>query len=192
MNIIDYDQVLERYAAYKESDFKDIRALSKSYCQSEGINGFDQVTQANTAGCQCVLHNNDIVLNVVEYKRIGGLAQMLPPDATDREVVDEVKLGGISLAELIHWASDAQWARVIDGRGRTRARDIFTRISEVVVNKMDYYYIHLIVNDGPLLRGFVTERDACQHIEDALASAAGHTIDVWYAYEKAAMTKLQL
>ena len=107
------DLVLERYAAYKASNFKDIRGLAKSYCQAAGIDNFDQVTQANTTGCQCVLRTNDGVVNFVENVLVGELANMLPPGATDREVVDEIKVGGISLAELIHWASNAQWARVI-------------------------------------------------------------------------------
>jgi hypothetical protein len=110
---MNYDLVLQRYAAYKASNFKDIRGLAKSFCQAADIDNFDQVTQANTNGCQCVLRNNDVVVNVVENVLVGELANMLPPGATDREVVDEVEVGGISLAELINWASNDQWIRVI-------------------------------------------------------------------------------
>ena len=185
MKIIDYDPVLQRYTAYKASTFRDIRSLAKTYCQAASISQFNRVSQANTEGSQCTLGDDDIVLNFVENRVVGDLAQMLPPGATDREVLDEVKLGGVSLAELIHWASDAQWARVIDGRGRLRARHIFARISEAAENAMDCYHIRLINDEGNLLQGFITHHHASQHIEDALAVAAGRTITVWSGYEKA-------
>lgn len=185
MNIINYDQVLERYVAYKASNYKDIRSLAKSYCQAICINQFNRVSQANTENSQCTLGLNDIVLNFVENKVVGCLANMLPPDATDREVVDEVKLGGVSLAELIHWASDEQWARVIDNCGRIRARHIFACISLADKNNMDCYHIRMINDDGNLLQGFITSHHASQHIEEALAKVSGCTITIWYGYEKA-------
>lgn len=182
---IDYDRVLSRYAEYKASNYKNIRSLSREYNNSLQVKNrlFDRVSQANTEGSQCALCEGDVIINYVENKAVGGLAQMLPPDATDREVIDQIYLGGISIAELIHWASNAQWARVLDGCGSKRARSIYAQLNEGAKNKMDYYHIRLIA-DERLLQGFITKNKVSPHIEEYLAQAHGPLI-VYYGYEKA-------
>ena len=155
---IDYVKVLNRFAAYKASDFKDMHSLSRAYINKDA----DRVTQANTPGCQCVLRHGDRVLNFVENIVIGDLAGMLPPGATDREIVDEVFLGGTSLATLIHWASDDQWIRVINWRGRLLAQSIYLAIG----GRQDCYHIRLIdERTGNLLHGFITKNRASVNIE---------------------------
>jgi hypothetical protein len=176
---IDYDRVLLRYAEYKASPYKNLRSLS----QGTKNRLFDRVSQANTEGSQCALCDGDIVINYVENKVVGGLAQMLPVGATDREVLDEVYLGNVSLATLIHCASDAQWARVLDGRGNERARRIFRQLDEHAKNKIDCYHIRLVA-DGQLLQGFITKHKASPHIEAYLAQAQA-PLTVYYGYQKA-------
>ena len=179
---IDYDKVLGRFAAYKASDFKDLLSLSRQYTNK----GADRITQARTPGCQCTLAFRDVVVNFVEKKVVGDLAAMLPAGATDREIVDEIFLGGTSLATLIHRASDEQWSRVINGRGRRLAQRIFQAIGGL----QDSYHIRLIdVHTGCLLQGFITNNRASDNIEDYLCNAPDATLTVWYGYEKATEMK---
>ena len=103
MSIIDYDIVERRWAAYMATNKKNLRSLIAD----------DNITQANTDGCQCQLINGDQVYNFVERRFVdGGLAGMLPPGASWREIVDEVFVGGESLAAIIHRASDNEWSLV--------------------------------------------------------------------------------
>lgn len=175
---MDYNKILSRYAAYKASTFRDMLSLSRAYTNK----GFERISQANTDGCQCVLRSGDQVLNFVENVVVGDLAAMLPPGATDREIVDEIFLGGTSIATLLNWASDDQWSRVIHGQGRARAQRLYTLIGSA----MDCYHIRLIDSNGQLLQGFLTKNRASDHIEDFLENCAD-PLTVWYGYEKAPM-----
>lgn len=179
------DYALLRYAEYKTSPYKNLLSLSKTYNRVMDVKNrlFDRVSQANTEGSQCALCDGDVVLNYVENKVVGGLAQMLPPGATDLEVLIEVSLGNVPLVYLIQWASDAQWARVLDGRGNERARCIFEQLNNAAKNKMDCYHIRLVA-DERLLQGFITKNKASHHIEAYLARAFGPQT-VWFGYEKA-------
>lgn len=179
---IDYNKVLQRFAAYKASDFKDLLGLSNQFTNK----GPARVTQANTNGCQCVLGRHDIIMNFVENKVVGDLTAMLPAGASDREIVDEVFLGGTSLASLIHWASDDQWIRVINGRGRQLAQ----RLYRAFQGSMDSYHVRLIDGrTGNLLQGFITKNRGSAHIEAYLQNAPDTTLTVWYGYEKAGEMK---
>jgi hypothetical protein len=178
---MDYNKILSRYANYKASTFRDLLSLSRAYTNK----GFDRITQANTEGCQCSLRPGDQVLNFVENIEVGGLAAMLPPGATDREIVDEIFLGGTSIATLINWASDEQWSRVINGRGRHLAQRLYGLIGGAIDGAMDCYHIRLINNHGSLLQGFLTKNRASDHIEAFLENCA-EPLTVWYGYEKAA------
>lgn len=100
---MDYDKILARFAAYQASDNKGIHLLVNNA----------RVTQMYTKGCQCRLGPGDIVVNFIENKVVGGLAAMLPPCATNREILDQVFLGDVSLASIIHQASDDEWNTVI-------------------------------------------------------------------------------
>lgn len=182
---MDYDKILSRYATYKQSTFRDLRSLSKTFGQGgAAARQHDRVSQANTEGSQCVLEDGDTVYNFVEKKSVGGLADMLPAGASDREVVDEVMLGGVTLAELINWASDAQWIRVIRGLGRRRAQQIYGAIRNEAAIQTDCYHVRLVDSrSGALVQGLVTNRRASEHIEDLLAEMTDNLI-VWYGYEK--------
>ncbi len=105
MGFIDYNLIERRWAEYTAAQNKNLRSLSPDD---------DRITQANTDGCQCRLTNGDFVYNFVEDCFVaGGLAGMLPPGAGWRTIVDEVFLGGKSLATLISQATDNQWISVI-------------------------------------------------------------------------------
>ncbi len=179
---MDYDKILNRYNAYKASTFRDLLSLSRAYTNK----GFERITQANTEGCQCVLRPGDQVLNFVENVVVGDLSAMLPAGATDREIVDQIFLGGTSIATLINWASDEQWSRVINGQGRARAQQLYTLIDGAIDGAMDCYHIRLIDNHGSLLQGFLTKNRASDHIETFLENCA-EPLTVWYGYEKATM-----
>lgn len=104
MGVIDYNKIERRWAEYMASPNKNLRSLSPED---------DAITQANTDGCQCRLTNGDFVYNFVEdCFVVGGLAGMLPPGADWRTIVDEVFLGGASLAALISSATDNEWSVV--------------------------------------------------------------------------------
>jgi hypothetical protein len=177
---MDYDKILSRYAAYKTSTFRDMLSLSRAYTNK----GFERITQANTDGCQCYLRPGDQVLNFVENVVVGDLSAMLPPGATDRDVVDEIFLGGNSIATLLNWASDEQWSRVINGLGRARAQRLYQLIGSAVDGAMDCYHIRLINGSGQLLQGFLTKNRASDHIEAFLENCV-EPLTVWYGYEKA-------
>ena len=102
--MIDYVKVEQRWAQYVASNKKDFLSLVND----------NHITQANTEGCQCRLVEGGFVYNFVENVFVaGGLAGMLPPGSSWRTIVDEVYLGGETLAALIHRTSDEQWAIVI-------------------------------------------------------------------------------
>jgi hypothetical protein len=105
MGIIDYNKIERRWVEYVAANSKNLRSLSSDD---------DAITQANTDGCQCRLTNGDFVYNFVEDCFVaGGLAGMLPPGADWKAIVDEVFLGGKSLATLIGQATDNEWSQVI-------------------------------------------------------------------------------
>jgi hypothetical protein len=174
---MDYDKILSRYAAYKASTFKDLLSLSRAYTNK----GYERITQANTEGCQCVLRPGDQVLNFVENVEVGDLAAMLPPGATDRDLVDEIFLGGNSIATLLNWASDEQWSRVINGRGRRAAQQLY----QLIGGAMECYHIRLINSSGQLLQGFLTKNRGSDHIEAFLENRNEDGLMVWYGYERA-------
>ena len=173
---MDYDKILQRYAAYKASTFRDLLSLSRAYTNK----GFERITQANTEGCQCVLRSGDKVLNFVENVEVGDLAAMLPAGASDREIVDELFLGYTSIATLLNWASDERWSRVIKGSGRHSAQELY----QLIGSAMDCYHIRLINGSGQLLQGFLTKNRASDHIEAFLANRI-EPVTVWYGYEQA-------
>ncbi len=178
---MDYDKILQRYAAYKASTFRDLLSLSRAYTNK----GFERITQANTEGCQCVLRPGDKVLNFMENVEVGDLAAMLPHGATDREIVDEIFLGGTLIATLLNWASDEQWSRVINGRGRRLAQRLYVLIG----GPMDCYHIRLVNGFGNLLHGFITKNRASDNIESFLENRI-EPVTVWYGYERTAEMQL--
>lgn len=115
MSDIDYIKVLLRWNQYKAAQRPNLRELPCTLAERLGwpVTDFTAVTQANTSQCQCRLLDGDVLYNFVAKANIpNGLVGLFPGGYSDREIVDEAFLGGISVATLLQVATDAEWAAV--------------------------------------------------------------------------------
>ena len=101
---MDYNKILTRFRAIRSAPHK-LLALVDDVT----------ITQANTSSSQCILRPDGNVFNHVEGVVIkAGFAGLLPPGATDREIVDEVSVGGQTLAQILDAATTEQWNNVMN------------------------------------------------------------------------------
>lgn len=113
--MIDYVKVLSRWNQYRAAQRPNLRELPRILAERLGwaATDFTAVTQANTGECQCQLLEGDVLYNFVAKTPItNGLIGLFPGGYTDREIIDETFLGGISIATLLQVATDAEWAGV--------------------------------------------------------------------------------
>ena len=114
---IDYVKVLSRWNQYKTATWPNLRELPYKIAERLGwpAADFTVVTQANTGECQCRLLEGDILYNFVARVTIpNGFIGLFPGGYSDREIIDEAFLGGISVATLLQVATDTEWETVIN------------------------------------------------------------------------------
>lgn len=113
-----YVKILSRWNQYKVSQRANLRELPQKIAQRLGwaVADFTAVTQANTSQCQCRLLEDDVLYNFIAGVTIpNGLIGLFPGGYSDKEIVDEAFLGGISVATLLQLATEDEWAAVIQG-----------------------------------------------------------------------------
>ena len=115
--MIDYVTVLSRWNQYKAAARPNLRELPQKVSQRLGwpVADFGAVTQANTDQCQCRLLEGDVLYNFVAKVIIpNGLIGLFPGNYSDKEIVDEAFLGGISVATRLQLATESEWAAAIN------------------------------------------------------------------------------
>ncbi len=101
---MDYDTILTRFNVIRNAPHKLLALVADV-----------TITQANTSSSQCFLRPDGNVFNHVEgVVIVGGFAGLLPAGATDREIVDEVSVGGQTLAQILDAVTINQWNNVIN------------------------------------------------------------------------------